>query len=87
MLNQPNVKPRWASLKQASRYSGIGTRALENAIAGGILRSSLVLSFPGAKRGRRLVDLLSLDSWIEEGVGRRASLPYLVNNQRKGGIQ
>ena len=58
---------------------------LENAVASGVLRSSLVRSFPGAKRGRRLIDLRSLDEWIEAGVGGKAEVPYLVRNDRKGG--
>ena len=78
---------RWGTLAQASDYSGMGTRVIENAVKSGIVRSSLVRSFPEAKRGRRLIDLRSLDAWIEAGVGGRAEVPYLVRNDRKGGAQ
>jgi len=65
----------------------MGERVIENAARNGVIRSSLVLSFPGAKRGRRLIDLRSLDAWIEAGVGGRAEVPYLVRWNRKGGEQ
>jgi len=54
-------------------------------VASGVLRSSLVRSFPSAKRGRRLIDLRSLDEWIEAGVGGKAEVPYLVRADRNGG--
>ena len=58
---------------------------LENAAASGIVRSSLVRSFPTAKRGRRLIDLRSLDRWIEAGIGGKSELPHLVRTDRTGG--
>lgn len=79
--------PRWSSFEGSSKYSGLGVRVLENAVKSGILRSSLVKSFPGAKRGRRLIDLRSLDAWIEAGIGGKAELPYLVRTDRKGDRQ
>ena len=80
-----NIAARWATISNAGKYSGMGVRVLENAAASGVLRSSLVRSFPGAKRGRRLIDLRSLDEWIEAGVGGKAELPFLVRTDRKGG--
>ena len=80
-----NTTARWATIPGAAKYSGLGVRVLENAAASGVLRSSLVRSFPGAKRGRRLIDLRSLDEWIETGVGGKAELPFLVRTDRKGG--
>ena len=61
------ISPRWATLKQAADYSGLSERHLYNAIADGLIRSSLVKR-PNASRGRRLVDLYSLDAWIETGL-------------------
>ncbi|MDB4395718.1 helix-turn-helix domain-containing protein [Akkermansiaceae bacterium] len=61
------ISPRWATLKQAADYSGLSERHLYNAIADGLIRSSLVKR-PNASRGRRLVDLRSLDAWIEKGL-------------------
>ena len=80
-----NIAARWATISNAGKYSGMGVRVLENAAASGVLRSSLVRSFPGAKRGRRLIDLRSLDEWIEAGVGGKAELPFLVRTDRKEG--
>ena len=80
-----NTTARWATIPGANQYSGLGTRVIENAAASGVLRSSLVRSFPGAKRGRRLIDLRSLESWIEAGIGGKAELPFLVRTDRKGG--
>ena len=59
--------PKWATVKQAAKYSGLSERHLYNAIADGLIRSSLVKR-PNASRGRRLVDLHSLDAWIETGL-------------------
>ena len=80
-----NTTARWATIPGANKYSGLGVRVIENAAASGVLRSSLVRSFPGAKRGRRLIDLRSLDEWIEAGVGGKAELPFLVRTDRKEG--
>lgn len=79
------IKARWATIPGASKYCGLGVRVIENAAASGVLRSSLVRSFPGAKRGRRLIDLRSLEAWIEAGIGGKAEVPYLVRADRKGG--
>ena len=79
-----NTAARWATIPGASRYSGLGDRVIENAAASGVLRSSLVRSFPGAKRGRRLIDLRSLDEWIESGIGGKAEVPYLVRDRKVG---
>jgi hypothetical protein len=83
--NKTSCAAAWASLETSSKYSGLGVRVLENAVRSGIVRSSLVKSFVGAKRGRRLIDLRSLDAWIESGVGDKSELPYLVGGgNRKG---
>jgi hypothetical protein len=84
--HEVTIVPRWANLPKAEKYSGLGVRVLEKAITLGTIRSSLV-HFPGAKRGRRLIDLRSLDAWIESGIGSKAALPYLVRNDRKGNNQ
>ena len=76
---------RWGTFEQTSAYSGQGIRVLENAVKNNIIRSALVRSFPGAKRGRRLIDLRSVDAWIESGIGGKAEVPYLVRTDRKGG--
>ena len=59
----------------------MGQRMLENAVASGRVRSSLVKSDPTAKRGMRLIEIASIDAWIEEYVGGKADLPYLKNRR------
>ena len=65
MINSKNQ--RWAPLSRAAEYSGLSERYLQTLISDGHIRSSL-LRRPNAHRGRRLVDLLSLDEWIEKGL-------------------
>lgn len=62
------ITPRWLTLTQATCYSGIGERTLQNHVKAGFLRSSNACA-PGATRGRRLIDRESLDAFIEAGVG------------------
>ncbi|MDA7656400.1 helix-turn-helix domain-containing protein [Akkermansiaceae bacterium] len=72
--------PKWATLKKAAEYSGLSERHLYNAIADGLIRSSLVKR-PNASRGRRLIDLRSLDSWIEKGLMQVGPAPSNPNNK------
>lgn len=60
---------KWGTYKQARDYSGLSIRLLEDYVNQGLVRSSR-LTKPGASRGVRLIDLLSLDEFIEAGVGR-----------------
>ena len=84
-LKNIRFNARWGTLEQASAYSGLGVRVLENAVKNKVIRSSLVRSFPGAKRGRRLIDLRSLDAWIEDGIDGKADVSsYLVRTSRNG---
>lgn len=76
------LKPRWANLANAAKYSGMGVRMLENAVSSGILRSALVKSTPTAQRGLRLIDLRSLDEWIESYLGGKADVSHLVRTDR-----
>ncbi|MCH1500370.1 MAG: helix-turn-helix domain-containing protein [Akkermansiaceae bacterium] len=77
---KPNTRPKWATLKTAADYSGLSERHLYNAIADGLIRSSLVKR-PNASRGRRLVDLYSLDAWIETGLMQVGPAPSNPNNK------
>jgi len=74
---------RWATLSGAEQYSGIGERTLRAAINAGTLRSALVLLKDGNRRGKRLIDLRSLDQWIEAHVGGTADLPHLIDANKK----
>ena len=69
--------PRWATIRRAAEYSALSERHLYNLIGDGLIRSSL-LKRPNLSRGRRLVDLHSLDRYIETGlmlVGPRPCSP------------
>lgn len=77
------ITPRWLTYDQAAIYSGLGTRVLENHVRAGFIRSSNACA-PGNSRGRRLIDRLDLDRFIESGVGK-APTELAMNANRKGG--
>lgn len=70
------VEQRWASVKEAAIYSGLSERQIEILAASGEVISACPKR-RGAKRGRRLIDLRSLDRWIENGIGQKSELPEL----------
>ena len=74
------ISPRWATLKQAASYSGLSDRHLYTLIGDGLIRSSLVKR-PNASRGRRLVDLRSLNDWIESGLMQVGPAPCKPNTK------
>lgn len=82
MFNKTHVKmaPRWATLKDAAAYCGLSTRLIQLAYTEGLVETSLVRR-TGAKRGRRLINLQSLDQWIEDGIGGKSDLPHLRNSE------
>jgi hypothetical protein len=77
-----NATPRWGHYKRAELHSGLSTRLLQDYVRLGLIRSSVVTR-PGAKRGVRLIDLHSLDEFIEAGIGKKTELA--MNAGRKGG--
>jgi hypothetical protein len=89
MSSTDTTQKRWATLRQASRYCGLSERHLQNLISEELIASSLVKR-PDASRGRRLVDLRSLDAWIENGLMKVGSRPctdaHSSINQRKEAI-
>jgi hypothetical protein len=62
------LTPKWLTLEQAQQYCGLNARTIQNHIKAGLIRSANVTA-PGASRGRRLVDRVSLDEFIEGHVG------------------
>ena len=76
--------PRWATIKTADEYSSLSERHLYNAIADGLIRSSLVKR-PNTSRGRRLVDLRSLDDWIVSGLMQMGPAPCTPNPEIQTG--
>lgn len=66
---------RWGTYQDARRHSGLSIRLLQDYVRANLVRSSLVRK-PGAKRGVRLLDLASLDEFIERGVGASCQLAF-----------
>lgn len=66
---------RWFTVSNASQYSGINTRTLQNYIKDELIVSSTVKR-PGAARGRRLICRESLDAFIEAGIGKSADIDF-----------
>ena len=64
------LEPRCATLEGAAVYSGLSRRTLEEVAKNGGIRMASVRVKPGNRRGRRLVDLRSLDAWIEQWISR-----------------
>jgi hypothetical protein len=83
-MAKQTIAPRWLTLTQATVYSGLGTRALQNHIRAGFIRSSNACA-PGAIRGRRLIDRESLDAFIEAGVGKISELAMNVKKEMENG--
>lgn len=73
MTAQNDIEPRWLTYKQASLYSSLSVRLLQNYTKDGHIRTSNIIA-PGATRGRRLISRESLDSLIEAGIDRVANL-------------
>jgi len=69
------VQPAWYTLKAAAIYSGLSTRLLEDLVREKLIVSSSVIK-PGATRGRRLVSRVSLDAWIEQGIGNTNDVTF-----------
>ena len=76
------MSPRWLSLEAASNYSGVSKRLVEIWRDKGFIKSANI-TMPGATRGRRVFDRLSIDSYIEAFVGA----PVSKIGMNKGGQQ
>ena len=70
------IKPRWATYPDAARFSGLSTRLLEDLVKEGLVISSLARR-PGRARGIRLLDLRSLQGYIESGIGGKTDMTAL----------
>jgi hypothetical protein len=57
------IAPRWLRIPLAVKYSGIGRAKLYTYLSTGVIKS-FVLKNKGALRGIRLVDRLSIDSFL-----------------------
>lgn len=79
-----SIKPRWASYPDAANYSGLSTRLLEELVKDELIESSLVCR-PGRARGVRLLNLRSLDSYIESGIGGKSDMSALLRSSKENG--
>jgi hypothetical protein len=59
------INPRWLRIPEAVRYSGINRSRLFRLIRDGQIQSASLQERPGAKRGVRMIDRLSLDLLLE----------------------
>lgn len=80
-MNDKNTLPRWAPYPTASRYSGLSSRLLEDLVKDELVISSLVRR-PGCTRGKRLIDLRSLDFYIEKGIGVKSDVSHLTRSAK-----
>lgn len=62
------LEPRWATMEGAAVYCGLSRGLLWVVAKEGHIRTASVRRGADKKRGRRLVDLRSLDAWIERYV-------------------
>lgn len=67
MIEVERLQPRWVTIEGAARYCGLSKPLLEVYCAKKLVRSSNMKQ-PGMSRGRRLIDLRSLDELIERNV-------------------
>jgi hypothetical protein len=81
MLNDTTAQ-RWATYLQSSKYSGLSTRLLEELVKDCVINSSLARR-PGRARGIRLIDLRSLDTYIETGIGAKTDMSPLDSSSKE----
>ncbi len=79
------IAQRWAPYPEASRFSGLSQRLLEDLVKDGLIVSSLARR-PGCVRGVRLVELSSLDAYIRSGINGKTDMAAL-QRKRKGGAR
>ena len=77
------TRSRWGTYRQAEENSGLSIRLLQDYVRHNLVRSALVRK-PGAKRGVRLIDLNSLDEFIEKGVGDMSEIEMNAKRQNGG---
>jgi predicted DNA-binding transcriptional regulator AlpA len=80
MANAAYKEKRWATLSEAAHYCGLTQRTLYTLMGEGLIRWSHPKRL-NASRGRRLVDLHSLDSWIESGLMQVGPRPCKPNTK------
>ncbi len=64
---QSEITSRWLTFQAGSKYVGVSVKTLQNWEKAGAFRTANVT--PCGGRGRRLIDRMSLDAFIEGCVG------------------
>ena len=87
MSRSEYIFPRWLTIKGAAIYSGLSERTIQNYIKADVIISSNVV-LPGASRGRRLIERISLDAFIEKGIGGKSLIAMnQVKKIQRGSIR
>ena len=77
MKPHQHITPQWLTIEGARRYSGLSDGTIYAYIRAGYVVSAMV-TLPGNRRGRRLINRASLDAFIESyvlGTRRKADQP------------
>ena len=83
-MENHSVTPRWAPYTDASRFSGLSSRLLEDLVKDELIVSALARR-PGCARGIRLIDLHSLDAYIRSGIGAKTDMAVLKRKPEGNG--
>ena len=75
------IQPRWLSVSDAAKYSSFCERHIRKLCSKGVVQSKNV-KLEGASKGRRVIDRLSLDRFIEESESGPSELA--VNQSKEG---
>ncbi len=79
------IKRRWLSLEESGYHAGVSKRLIEIWEKRGFIRVSRVIT-PGSIKGRVLVDVESLDKFIESYIGTPPHAAA-VNRKREDSAQ
>lgn len=74
-----DIEPRWLTYELAAKYCSLSPRTLETFVSQGLIATGNPRQI-GASQGRRLIDRLSLDAFIE---GSGDNPAELVMNKAK----
>jgi len=76
-----SIRASWLTLQAAAIYSGLSLRLIQDYVKAGLVVASHVTK-PGARRGRTLIEVASLERFIREGIGGKANIT--LNSAREG---
>lgn len=76
------LPPRWLTIQGARRYTGLSDTTLRKACSHGLIKSYFART-QGMGAGKRLLDRLSIDDWIESGTPGADRFRYEEPGKRK----